>query len=77
MNIFLNQSGTDLVKKSELLKKFIATHKDYSSVSIYNKTGVKIADNKGIRLSKNVSNESFSEMRFKDIFIETILNQII
>ena len=59
MNIFLNQSGTDLVKKSELLKKFIATHKDYSSVSIYNKTGVKIADNKGIRLSKNVSNESF------------------
>ena len=59
MNIFLNQSGTDLVKKSELLKKFIATHKDYSSVSIYNKTGVKIADNKGIGVSKNVSNESF------------------
>jgi signal transduction histidine kinase len=59
MSVFPNQSGTDLVKKLELLKKFLGTHKDYSSFSIYNKTGIKIADNKGIGIGENVSNESF------------------
>jgi hypothetical protein len=59
VNVFPNQSGTDLLKKLELLKKFIGTHKDYSSFSIYNKTGIKIADNKGIGIGENVSNESF------------------
>src|ERR687888_1695563 len=55
MNIFLNQSGTDLGNKLELLKKFIGTHRDYSSILIYNKTGIKIADNKGIDIGENVS----------------------
>jgi signal transduction histidine kinase len=59
MSVFPNQSGTDLVKKLELVKKFIGTHKDYSSFSIYNKTGIKIADNNGIGIGENVSNESF------------------
>jgi signal transduction histidine kinase len=59
MNIFLNQSGTDLGNKLELLKKFIGTHRDYSSILIYNRTGIKIADNKGIDIGENVSNESF------------------
>ncbi len=59
ISVFPNQSGTDLVKKLELLKKFLGTHKDYSSFSIYNKTGIKIADNKGIGIGENVSNESF------------------
>ncbi len=59
VSVFPNQSGTDLLKKLELLKKFIGTHKDYSSFSIYNKTGIKIADNKGIGIGENVSNESF------------------
>jgi signal transduction histidine kinase len=58
MNI-LPQSGADLVKKLEILKKFIATHNDYSSISIYNKTGIKIADIKGIGIDENVSNETF------------------
>jgi signal transduction histidine kinase len=59
MSVFPNQSGTDLVKKLDILKKFIGTNKDYSSFSIYNKTGIKIADNKGIGIGENVSNESF------------------
>jgi signal transduction histidine kinase len=59
MSVFPNQSGTDLVKKLELVKKFIGTHKDYSSFSIYDKTGIKIADNNGIGIGENVSNESF------------------
>ncbi len=59
MNVFPNQSGIDLVKKLEILKKFIDTHNDYSSISIYNKTGIKIADNKGIGVGENVSNEPF------------------
>jgi hypothetical protein len=59
MSIFPNQSGTDLVSKLEILKKFIGTHNDYSSISIYNKTGIKVADNKGIGIGGNVSNESF------------------
>jgi signal transduction histidine kinase len=59
MNIFLNQFGTDLGRKVELLKKFIDIHSDYSSISIYNKTGIKIADSKGIGIDENVSNESF------------------
>jgi HAMP domain-containing protein len=59
MKIFPNQHGTDLVKKLEFLKKFIATHNDYSSISVYNKTGIKIADIKGISIGENVSNEPF------------------
>jgi HAMP domain-containing protein len=59
MNIFLNQSGTDIARKLELLKKFIGIHRDYSSISIYNKTGIKIADSKGISIDENVSDESF------------------
>jgi signal transduction histidine kinase len=59
MNAFPNQHGTDLVKKLEILKKFIDTYNDYSSISIYNKTGIKIADNKGISIGENVSNEPF------------------
>jgi signal transduction histidine kinase len=59
MNVFPNQHGTDLVKKLEILKKFIATHNDYSFISIYNKTGIKIADDKGIGIGENVSNEPF------------------
>jgi signal transduction histidine kinase len=59
MNVFPNQHGTDLVKKLEILKKFIATHNDYSSVSIYNKTGIKIAEYKDIGIGENMSNEPF------------------
>ena len=71
MSVFPNQSGTDLVKKLELLKKFIGTHKDYSSFSIYNKTGIKIADNKGIGIGENVSNESFFKKAIQgDIYRE-------
>jgi signal transduction histidine kinase len=59
MNVFPNQHDTDLVKKLEILKKFIATHNDYSSVSIYNKTGIKIAEYKDIGIGENMSNEPF------------------
>jgi signal transduction histidine kinase len=59
MNAFPPQSGADLVKKLEILKKFIANHNDYSSISIYNKTGIKIVDVKGIGIDENVSNETF------------------
>jgi signal transduction histidine kinase len=59
MNTFLNESGTDLRKKLDFLRKFIAIHSDYSSISIYNKTGIKIADSTGIGIGENVSNESF------------------
>lgn len=58
MNTFLNESSTDL-KKLDLLRKFMAIHSDYSSISIYNKTGIKIADSTGIGIDENVSNESF------------------
>jgi len=58
INLFLNQSGTDLGKKLELLK-LIGTHKDYSSILIYNKTGIKIAGHNGIVIGENVSHESF------------------
>ena len=37
----------------------MAIHSDYSSISIYNKTGIKIADSTGIGIDENVSNESF------------------
>jgi hypothetical protein len=76
MNI-LPQSGADLVKKLEILKKFIATHNDYSSISIYNKTGIKIADIKGIGIDENVSNETFLQKQFTEIFIETVRPPII
>jgi signal transduction histidine kinase len=59
MNTFLNESGTDPRKKLDFLRKFIAIHSDYSSISIYNKTGIKIADSTGIGIGENVSNESF------------------
>ena len=59
LNTFLNESSTDLRKKSDLLRKFIAIHSDYSSISIYNKTGIKIADSTGMNIDENVSNESF------------------
>src|SRR5215831_3433945 len=59
INVFLNQSDTDLGKKLELLKKFIGTHKDYSSILIYNKAGIKIAGHNGIVIGENVSHESF------------------
>ena len=58
MNTFLNESSTDL-KKLDLLRKFMAIHSNYSSISIYNKTGIKIADSTGIGIDENVSNESF------------------
>jgi signal transduction histidine kinase len=61
MNTFLNESSTDLQKKSDLLRKFIAIHSDYSSISIYDKTGIKIADSTGMGRHENVSNESFFE----------------
>jgi len=59
MNIFPNQTGIDQGKKLDLLNKFIGTHKDYSSVSVYNKTGIMIAGHKGTNFGENVSNESF------------------
>ena len=59
INLFLNQSGTDLGKKLELLKKFLGTHKDYSSILIYNKTGIKIVGHNGIVIGENVSHKSF------------------
>jgi signal transduction histidine kinase len=59
MDVFPNQYDTDLAKKLEILKKFKDTHNDYSSISIYNKTGIKIVDNKGIGIGENVSNEPF------------------
>jgi signal transduction histidine kinase len=58
MNVFSSQSGADLIMKLEILKKF-GSHNDYSSISIYNKTGIKIADVKGIGIGENVSNETF------------------
>ena len=58
MNTFLNESSTDL-KKLDLLRKFMSIHSSYSSISIYNKTGIKIADSTGIGIDENVSNESF------------------
>ena len=59
MDVFPNQHDTNLAKKLEIIKKFIDTHNDYSSISIYNKTGIKIVDNKGIGIGENVSNEPF------------------
>ena len=59
MNAFPPQSSTDQVMKLGILKKFTGVHNDYSSISIYNKTGIKIADIKGIGLGENVSNETF------------------
>ena len=59
MDVFPNQHDTDLAKKLEIIKKFIGTHNDYSSISIYNKTGIKIVDNKGIGIGENVLNEPF------------------
>jgi hypothetical protein len=59
IDVFPNQHDTDLAKKLEIIKKFIDTHNDYSSISIYNKTGIKIVDNKGIGRGENVSNEPF------------------
>ena len=59
MDVFPNQHDGDLAKKLEILKKFIDTHNDYSSISIYNKTGIKIVDYKGIGIGENVSNEPF------------------
>ena len=59
INLFLNQSGTDLGKKLELLKKFLGTHKEYSSILIYNKTGIKIVGHNGIVIGENVSHKSF------------------
>lgn len=59
MSVFPNQTGTDLVKELEILKRFIGTHKDYSSISIYNTTGIKVGGNKGIGIGENVSNEYF------------------
>src|SRR5215469_16028342 len=56
MNVFSNQSSTDQGKKLELLNKFIDTHKEYSSVSVYNKTGIMIAGHKGTNIGDNVSN---------------------
>lgn len=70
MNVFPNQSSTDLGKKLDLLTKFIGTHKDYSSISVYNKTGIMIAGHKGINIGKNVSNESFFKRAIRGIFIE-------
>ena len=58
LSIFPNHSDTDLVKL-EVLKKFIGTHNDYSFYSVYNKTGIKIADSRGIGIGENVANESF------------------
>jgi signal transduction histidine kinase len=59
MNVFPPQSGSDLLlMKLEILKKF-GTNNDYSSISIYNRTGIKIADIKGIGIGENVSNETF------------------
>ena len=69
MDVFPNQHDTDLAKKLEILKKFIDTHNDYSSISIYNKTGIKIVDNKGIGIGENVSNEPFFKKAFQgDIY---------
>lgn len=59
MNVFPNQSNTDHGKKLDLLNNFISTHKDYSSISVYNKTGILIADHKGTNIGENVSNETF------------------
>ena len=58
MNTFLNESSTDL-KKLDILRKFMTIHSDYSSISIYNRTGIKIADSVGIGTDENVSNETF------------------
>jgi signal transduction histidine kinase len=59
MDVFPNQHDTDLANKLEILKKFIDTHNGYSSISIYNKTGIKIVDNEGVGIGENVSNEPF------------------
>jgi signal transduction histidine kinase len=68
MNTFLTQSDTDLGRKLDLLGKFMASHGDYSSFAIYNKTGIKIADSRGTGIGENVSNEPF--------FQKTIRGQI-
>ena len=59
LDVFPSQHGTDLVQKLEILKKFAAAHNNYSSISICNKTGIKIADNKGIGIGESMSNEPF------------------
>ena len=74
MNTFLNESSTDL-KKLDLLRKFMSIHSSYSSISIYNKTGIKIADNKGIGVGENVSNEPFFKKAIQSFLMKGLIRQ--
>jgi signal transduction histidine kinase len=60
INTILNQSDTDL-GKFDLLRKFMDSHGDYSSFSVYNNEGIKIMNSTGISIDENVSDEPFFE----------------
>lgn len=47
--------------KFDLLSKFIDSHGDYSSFSIYNNTGIKITGSTGTTIDENVSDKPFFE----------------
>lgn len=60
INTIPPQSDTDL-GKFDLLSKFIDSHGEYSSFSIYNNTGIKITGSAGTSLDENVSDKPFFE----------------
>jgi hypothetical protein len=72
MITFPTQSDTDL-GKFDLLRKFKASHGDYSSFSIYNKAGIKITGSTGTSIGENVSSESFFKRTIQgDIYRDNI-----
>jgi signal transduction histidine kinase len=60
INTIPTQSDTDL-GKFDLLRKFIDSHDDYSSFSIYNNTGIKITGSVGTSLDEKVADKPFFE----------------
>ena len=58
MNTILTQSDRDL-SKFELLRKFMDSHGDYSSFSIYNNTGIRTTGSTVTSIDKSVSGEPF------------------
>ena len=60
INTILTQSDRDF-GKFDLLRKFMNSHHDYSSISIYNSTGIKIMGSMTTSMDENVSDEPFFE----------------
>lgn len=60
LNTILTQSDRDF-GKFDLLRKFMNSHHDYSSISIYNSTGMKIMGSTITSMDGNVSGEPFFE----------------